>query len=272
MKSLTVFFVFIIAISASADVNSIFIGKFFDFVPRNYGRSKMKEYVPSFNDSCLFVWIEQNACSTSIDNKEPLSDLLKSTYVSNGSIFHYGDTLKAGSLMYFICRNRIFETRIEKFLLYSHCLHECGYDIYAICSIPDTMKGDSSLFSGRYAVICSTNEDMKIYYDKTEIQNRITDYETARGYEFFSYLEDTGEKGKYDENIYRSEIQVKYNRTPIFDTGMQVVPFEYIIGDFNGNGKVDLFLFLWDWDQIYTIIEFDRNAYQTKIYIDPSGC
>jgi hypothetical protein len=272
MKSLLLLLMSIVSSVASAEVDDIFIGKFFDFDARNYGRSNMKQYIPSFNDSCLFVWIEQNACSTSIASMQPLSNSLRDSYVSNGPVFQDGDTLTAGSPMYFICQNHVFASKINEFLLFSQGLHGCGFEIYAMCSIPDSMKGDSTLFSGMYNIICSTSENIKLYYDRADTQKTLTVTTHVGGYGFYSYLADTGEKGKYDETIYHASLEVRHNMLPVFNTGTQTVPLTYLIGDFNGNGKVDMFLFYWDWDQTYKIIEFDRNTSQMKTYIDPSGC
>ena len=91
-------------------------------------------------------------------------------------------------------------------------------------------------------------------------------------YEFESHLEEIKGKGHWGEKLYVSYFTVRYLGKVIYKSEEQQSPIRFKIGDFNGNGNVDVFIFMWKLDREYVIIEFDQQNHSVKGYYRKSVC
>ena len=274
MKLLCVFLMIALPSIAFADVNSVFIGNFKAFDPYRLGPIGLRMKLPEFDNNRLFVWLECNESEQQdLEGVKLLSYGNSEIYVANGPVGYNDAQLDTGTAIYFVYEGRTYETKIEQFILVKpYGLAENLLNTYADCPIPDSLKENKSLSSGFFPIICSLQKKIQVYYDKFNVQKTLKETARVQEYRIESFLQDTGQKGHYGEPVYKSRFSVRYRDKVIYDTGEKTYPFKYIIGDFDGNGKVDLYLYYSPWGRIYRIIEFDRSKVKMKEYIQYSEC
>ena len=115
-------------------------------------------------------------------------------------------------------------------------------------------------------VLCSTNPNMKMTFQKTDPQKSTVDTSAVGEYLFLSHFRNTGEIDHYDVMIFEYWLEVIYNSQSIFTTERSWFPIDFSTGDFNGNNKLDV-SFAYNIMYVYVhhyIIEFDGPSYQTK--------
>ena len=265
MKALILILVICLCVPAVAQINDIFIGNFLTYDPYLLPPVYLTELMPEYDNERLFIWIENKGVfdTTMILNR--VSPVVATLYSSIHPINHHGNLLQIDTKIHFIFNDQVYNTRIECFL-YSD-IYENKADIFAVCVIPKELKGTKLLSSDTFPIICSTSKDIQIIYNKFEVQDSIEVVSRVGDYVVLSYLEDTGLKGKYTEPVYKSYVKVLKNNEVVYDTERQYYPFQYYIGDFNGNGKLDLYIFHHPWDRIHWIIEFDNSEYHIKKYV-----
>ncbi len=270
MKTLTLLLLLLLSTTLSfSQINDIFIGNFYTFDPYLLSPNELEENIPGFDKNQLFVWLYQR-----VPEDNTIEKLDSATIVFNGlspsefyttkdPLIYENDTLEIGKNLFFGYKNTVFETSIERFIYYFCYNDSCN--IYAACSIPLSLGNveESPFF---YDIVCSTSKDLHLSHDRFNEQKIVEDTIRIGDYTITSYLEDTGLKGKYMETVYESFIQVRYKSDLVYDTKRQYYQLFYKVGDFNGNGKLDLFIFHHPWDRIYWIIEFKGAKFQIKGY------
>lgn len=272
-KSVCCLILLIFAIPTLAQINDIFIGHFLTFDPYLVGEKYMEKEHPGIENQRIFVWLYQNVPYDTTLTKEYEDSVFVEVHYNK--LFTNTDSCKVKNQvftvsmpMYFTYNDTVYSTEIAEFIYYA--CYQGKADIIASCPLPDGFHGMKQV--SYFDVLCSTQKNMKIFHDKFEKQKEVDVVTQVGDYSFRSHLEDTGVKGHYDETVYNSFIVVKLEDKVIYNTGRKHVKILYRIGDFNGNGKIDLLIQHHPWDSYYWVIEFDGSRHRMKEYIIRSMC
>jgi len=274
MKTLILLPLFCLCTYASAQVDDIFLGNFLDIDPQRLRASDIKQRIPEIDTSRLFVWIGYcNAVDSALDRRMTtyLVDYFDLRLLATKDAVNIaGGKLEVGSPIYFVYKGKKYQTQVIEFI-YLGCQPDTA-NIYASCAIPEDLRAEVtdqwySWFS--FQILCSTNPRIDVQRCMFDWERVVEDTVRAGEYTLVSHLSDTGRKGHYDETLYEAYVKVVLGSEIIFTTPTSEYPVNYCIGDFNGNGKIDLFVDYNDdyVDTHYVIIEFDGATYEIKEYV-----
>jgi len=268
MKTLILLVLLCFCISAYAQVDDIFIGNFLTFDPYLLSADHIKDSLPGLENRRLFVWLFYNVAYDTLLRREysdssDLEYVYSLVFTTKDSLVKEGVVLFPGSPVYLVCNGSVYSTEIREFVYYVSLWGKAN--IYASCSIPQEIHNLHQ--TADFDVLCSTSRSIKVFYDEFEMQEDVDEFTEVGDYRFWSHIEDTGEKGHYLETVYNSFIRVRIDKKTVYDTGRQGVPLFFKIGDFNGNGKVDMYVEHHPWHQYFWIIEFDGESYYQKEYV-----
>ncbi len=254
-------------------LENVFIGEFNTFDPYELGETGVKENIPALNTDRIFLWINNDSCLTTKNHKllskfkgiieehkyYELYQISEYTISKEISLFENQD-------IFFLYKGNKYKTKIEKIFFYKGWVY--GY--FASCYLPDELKEKNSN-ENLFPLICSTNRDIKLFLDRHnsgQIDDVIFVY---KDYKIESSIRDTGERGYFDDIIYDASLIVKYKDKEIYRFTSTTI-LDYMIGDFNGNGKLDIYIQEYVWGRLYLLIEFDEEKISEKNYYQDSAC
>jgi hypothetical protein len=250
-------------------VNNIFKGGFYGFGSIGFSEFWLGELMPNIDKDRLFVWLFNRV---PYDTSRLKQD---SVYRVSGNIGLIASTaaqqydslnFAVGMPIYFVIDSTLYETEILEFLFTDY--DNDSARIYASCQIPDALKSSHrDLYF--FHPICSTSKSMVPYNNFPGYASRVDEMRQFGQYTIHRHMEDTGKLGDWGEKIFIAWVEVIFDSTDIYRTGTSAAPIACSYGDFNGNGKLDIYLqYYRDSTALHEyFIEFDGAAYQTKEYV-----
>jgi hypothetical protein len=215
---------------------------------------------------CLLVWIEYHWAETKLVYMEDATS--SKTQISHQPFVHDGNELKVGMDMYFVYKDTLYSAPIEMFRLDS--LDDYSgkmINVYGVCGIPEHFVHSERQLPTTPEIVFSTSRDMRLFYSELDTSAGDSSIQVFDHYKITSFHRATGELNDAFQPTYRSFFRVECEDSVIIYKGIGEYPYRYVVGDFNGNGKTDLFLTYEDWDDyFYDIYEFDGCHFKTKMY------
>jgi hypothetical protein len=246
-----------------AEVNDIFIGRLAEIQKNDESKSTNSSAQAGL---CLLVWIEYHWAESRLVYMEDLPSSKRT--ISYQPFLHNGKELKIGTDLFFKLNDSLYSSTIEMFFLdsldsYSGMI----FNVYACCGIPDYFKQPQKQLPLGNEIIFSTSNDIKIFYRKFDVSSADSSVKVYDGYRFMSFYQETGELNDAFQPMYRSYFKAEYRDSSIIDAGIDEYPYRFVIGDFNGNGRINLYLLYRGWDDTFLdIYEFDGYLKQSKKY------
>jgi len=253
-----------------SQVDNIFIGGFYGFGPMGYEDFWFDQPEPSIEKDRLFVWLFNRVpYDTTLHNEDRIYKRGEYIGLITSTATQRLDSLElsVGMPVYFLVDYELYETKILEFLFTD--FDKDSARMYASCQIPDTLKaGRADL---RYVdPICSTSKPIAPLYDFPGTPSQVDEVRRYGKYTIHRHLEDTGKLGDiWGEKLFISWVDVRFDTTSIFRTDTNRYPVDCSYGDFNGDGKLDIYL-RWnkDDDALHQLLmELSGDKYRIKDYV-----
>lgn len=256
----------------SSSIDDIFIGDQYTFDPYIVPQEILEESAPEFNHNQLFFWLSQEKPEkeTPTNLVLKLKDKRRSDFdfkLFGIQSFRVDDTtiIKPGGEFFFYFKSSYYQSKINEIYYYDGWTK--GY--FASVEIPTNYNPENKSYFDFFPIIGSTKKQ-NIFVDKYfGEKDSIAEYSFS-GYKFLFHFKNTGEVGHYDEIIYESNLVVEYDNKEIFKFNSNM-KFPYVIGDFNNNGLIDLFIYYGNFGRVYSFIEFTGKKYSEKSYYQESA-
>ena len=255
------------------DIENVFIGEFNTFDPYELGENGIKDNIPDLSTDRIFLWIKNDSCIMTKNHKLLSKFKGKIEDDKDYEIYQLSEykisseiTLVENQDIYFLYNGNKYNTKIEK----TFCYKGWVYGYFASCFIPDELKEKDSN-ENFFPLIGSTNQEIQIFLDRYhsgQVDGEVFSY---KDYKIESSIRDTGERGYFDAIVYDASLIVKYKDKEIYRFN-STTKLDYMVGDFNGNGKLDIYIQECFWGRLYLLVEFDKEKIYEKTYQQHSAC
>ena len=267
-KNICYLILLIFTIPTFAQINDIFVGNFLTFDPYFQPPEELEQNWKSFDNNKLFIHLSDEVFFDSSDAQEVV--YYENMYGTISNMASSMDSFTVGTInftigmpFFFIYQGKKYSTSIELFILFGCYKDSAG--LAASCFIPEEIIDivESDCYQ---SIICSIREQMVLYFDGLD-PNRQPRYVTDIGdYRIISKYEETEKLDPYGNVLYDTRFAVTFRNKLILEEtdGPSPYPYKYLIGDFNGNGRMNIFLSRLGWIHDVWIYEFKGAEYKEK--------